>query len=313
MQIYCPKCKTGYEIDAGVVPENGRKLRCAVCQKVFKCMPQDLIDGSKLRQAEFTEEEKKHLDEQGRLREEELPAENKAEEKVLPQKETAPQAEPDEASANPKEEKTEETEENAEQGQAKSLDDLASENRYVKDIFERLSVETEALFQSEKEEPQHKRVLFGLKKFFGIVNPRNIKYYLMAAFVLLLLFAYYARYEITRSFPAMEGLYDLCGMDSVVPGEGLEFQNVTRRKFEEDYVPKVEVKGFIANKTDTNKKVPQIRVELLDKEGKLIQAENFTSALPTVPQRGQIPFTFTFSRPSKLTKYIYLTFIKNEN
>lgn len=70
MQIYCPKCKTGYEIEADVVPEKGRRLRCAVCGKIFKCMPEDLIDGSKLRTAEFTEEEKLRLDEDGHLQDE---------------------------------------------------------------------------------------------------------------------------------------------------------------------------------------------------------------------------------------------------
>ena len=72
MLIYCPKSTTGYEIDASVVPEQGRRLRCAVCQKVFKCMPEDLVDGSKLRMAEFTEEEKQHLDEKGHLQEEQV-------------------------------------------------------------------------------------------------------------------------------------------------------------------------------------------------------------------------------------------------
>ena len=96
MQIYCPKCKTGYEIDANVVPETGRKLRCAVCHKIFKCMPEDLLEGSKLRQAEFTAEERKFLDENEQLNEEAFAEQNKLEnredvegkkEKVLSKKE----------------------------------------------------------------------------------------------------------------------------------------------------------------------------------------------------------------------------------
>ena len=292
MQIYCPKCKTGYEIDASVVPETGRKLRCAVCQKVFKCMPQDLVDGSKLRQAEFTEEEKKHLDEKGHLQEEEIPP-----------AEAAPEQSEQKAATDNAEEAV------VEEGAKKTLDELASDNSYVKDIFERLSTETQNLFQSDQEEPKSKKVVFGLKKMFGIVNPRNIKYYIFALVALLLLIMYYARYEIVRNVPAMENIYNLFGIESVIPGEGLEFQNVVRREFEEDFVPKLEIKGFIANKTENSKDIPLIRIELLDKDGKLIQYKNFNSVLPVVPRLEKVPFSFVVVRPSPLTKYVYLTFV----
>ena len=320
MQIYCPKCKTGYEIDASVVPETGRKLRCAVCQKVFKCMPQDLVDGSKLRQAEFTEEEKKHLDEKGHLQEEEISItaqveerENEAEpSKADTAEENVKEAQEAETTStevqNSSQEETQE-ETTDEEGTQKTLDELASDNSYVKDIFERLSTETQNLFQSEQEEPKSKKVVFGLKKMFGIVNPRNIKYYVISFVILLLLVMYYARYEIVRTMPAMENIYNLFAIESVIPGEGLEFQNVVRREFEEDYVPKLEIKGFISNQTENSKEIPLIRIELLDKDGKSIQYKIFNSVLPVVPRLEKVPFSFVVVRPSPLTKYVYLTFV----
>lgn len=283
MLIYCPKCKTGYEIEADVVPEQGRRLRCAVCKKVFKCMPEDLIDGSKLRTAEFTEEEKKHLDEQGHLQEDVVEA--------SPVK-------------NPEENWEEEVD-----GAKKTLDDLASENQYVKDIFQRLSVETENLFEADKKEATHHKIWYHIKKALGIVNPKNLLYYLYAILIFLALFLYYARYEVVRTMPQMAPIYHVLGIEAIVPGEGLEFQNVVRREFEDDYVPKLEVKGFIANKMDVSIDIPKIKIELLDKEGKVIQSEIFDSVIPLVTAKAKVPFSHVISRPSPLSKYVYLTFI----
>ncbi len=295
MQIYCPKCKTGYEIEASVIPEEGRKLRCAVCQKVFMCMPEDLIDGSKLRQAEFTEEEKEFLDENKQLDEEAFA--QKAAEEIIEVKEDVV---------------VETSEEEAAEAKNKTLDEMASDNQYVKDIFKRLSTETEALFEAEKKENPGKKYLFKLRKMLGLSNLSNIKYYFIGIAVLLLLVAYYARYEIVRKAPFLGPVYEVMGIDAVVVGEGLEFQNVVRREYEEDYVPKVEIKGFIANQTDRKLDIPAIRIELLDKDAKLIQYKVFSPVIPIVTERAKVPFKYVLKRPSPLTKYIYLTFVEEK-
>lgn len=318
MQIYCPKCKTGYEIDAEVVPENGRKLRCAVCGKVFKCMPEDLIDGSKLRTAEFTEEEKEHLDEQGHLQEPEV----EAEPAPSAENDAVPAAESEEVSAEVEEVAEESaaedpagevSEEPAEEAPTKSLEELEAEAsipgaKDVKDIFERLSQETEALFKAESEEKPVKKYLFSFKKAFGLQNPRNYKYYVFAILALILLSLYYARFEVVRKVPFMEPVYRVLGIKAVVIGEGLEFQNVTRRDYEEDYVRKFEIKGFIANKTAKTMDIPTIKIELLDKDARSIQNETANSVIPLITSHGKVPFSFIVEKPSPLTKYIYLTF-----
>lgn len=324
MQIYCPKCKTGYEIDADVVPENGRKLRCAVCGKVFKCMPEDLIDGSKLRMAEFTEEEKERLDDRGHLQEPEVEAEPvpavESETASVVENETvtaevaeeAPAESTAEETAEPAEEET--SEEAVEEGvPTKSLEELEAEAsipgaKDVKDIFERLSQETEALFKAESEEKPVKKYLFSFKKAFGLQNPRNYKYYIFAILALILLSLYYARFEVVRKAPFMEPVYRVLGIKAVVTGEGLEFQNVTRRDYEEDYVRKFEIKGFIANKTAKTMDIPTIKIELLDKDARSIQNETVNSVIPLITSHGKVPFSFIIEKPSPLTKYIYLTF-----
>ena len=37
MKVYCPKCNTCYSIEAGLLPADGRKLRCSRCQEVWIC------------------------------------------------------------------------------------------------------------------------------------------------------------------------------------------------------------------------------------------------------------------------------------
>ncbi len=317
MQIYCPKCKTGYEIDAAVVPEKGRKLRCVVCGRVFRCLPEDLTDGSKLRTAEFTEEEKLRLDGQGHLLED-VPVEPETDFKEEPQAEPSAAEEQEEISEPEEEQKAAEaepeSEPEAEEGSGKTLEELEAEtpvveNQDVKDIFERLSRETEALFKAESEEKSVKKYWFNFKKVFGLQNPRHIKYYLAAVATLLLLFLYYARFEVVRAFPLMDSVYRLAGIKAYVTGEGLEFQNVSRRDFEEDFVRKFEVKGFIANQTSKTIDIPTIKAELLDNDARAIQAKKVAPVIPLVTAKGKVPFSFVIEKPSRLSKYIFLTFV----
>lgn len=322
MQIYCPKCKTGYEIKADVVPEKGRKLRCAVCGRVFLCLPEDLQDGSKLRTAEFTEEEKKHLDEQGHLLEkapEEVKSPEPEKKENISEEEPAAEPEKKPAAEEPEnkevEEKPEtEVEPEADEGSGKTLEELEAEvpvveNQDVKDIFERLSKETEALFKAESEEKSIKKYWFNFKKALGLQNPRHIRYYLAAFAALFLLFMYYARFEVVRAVPVLEPVYRLVGIKAFVTGEGLEFQNVTRRDFEEDYVHKFEVKGFIANQTAKTIDIPTIKAELLDKDARMIQSKKVAPVIPLVTAKGKVPFSFVIEKPSRLSKYIFLTFV----
>lgn len=309
MQIYCPKCKTGYEVDADVVPENGRKLRCAICQKVFKCMPEDLTDGSKLRMAEFTEEEKSQLNEDGML-EEKQEVETVASVEEVAEQQEGFATEVGGALA-------EEEDVSAEVVDAefvdKSLDELEAEEKGVneqdvKDIFQRLSAETDALFRAECEEKPVKKIISDFKKDLGLRNPRNYKYYYFVVLFFIVLAAYYARFEIVRSIPSLAPIYNALHIKAKVTGEGLEFQNITRREYEEDAISKFEIKGFIANNTAQTMDIPVIYVEFLDKDARPIQSQKVNSVIPIITPNAKIAFNFIVEKPSSLTKYIYLTF-----
>ena len=42
MKIYCPKCHTCYEIEVGLIPQDGKKLRCHRCGEVWLCSHKDM-------------------------------------------------------------------------------------------------------------------------------------------------------------------------------------------------------------------------------------------------------------------------------
>lgn len=81
----------------------------------------------------------------------------------------------------------------------------------------------------------------------GLDHPGTLKYYLLLLLFLAALGLFAARFEIVRAFPQAEAFYAALGIEAKIVGEGLEFQNVVRREYEEDYVRKLEIKGYIAN------------------------------------------------------------------
>lgn len=42
MKIYCPKCHTCYSIETGLVPPDGKKMRCSRCGEVWLCVHRDM-------------------------------------------------------------------------------------------------------------------------------------------------------------------------------------------------------------------------------------------------------------------------------
>ena len=102
------------------------------------------------------------------------------------------------------------------------------------------------------------------------------------------------------------------GIEAKIVGEGLEFQNVVRREYEEDYVRKLEIKGYIANTNPFEVEMPLIRVEVLDKNTNLLQALNDKTPLTVLEAEGRMAFRIVLNRPSPLAKYVVLTFVKKQ-
>ena len=144
------------------------------------------------------------------------------------------------------------------------------------------------------------------------MNKTTRRYVYFLLFFVVLLLLYYFRYEIVRTFPFMEQVYSSLDIQSKVLGEGLEFKNVSRRNYEDDYVTKMEIKGFIVNNTEKILEIPDVKLEVMDEKGLVLDTLIMPPPAKFVKENGRVAFSVTVTKPSPLSKYIYLTFTEKK-
>lgn len=180
----------------------------------------------------------------------------------------------------------------------------------MQEIFARLETQTESLFEYEKNLPPHLKVWFGIKSVLGLQRRRNRRILAVASVVLFLLLLFYLRFDIVRVAPFMERVYAALNVESVIPGGGLEFQNITRNEYEEDYINKMEVRGFIANITGKTVNIPIMQIELFDRNVQVLQVIYQEPPVPRIVGGGKVAFRIVITKPSSFSKYVYLTFTR---
>lgn len=190
-----------------------------------------------------------------------------------------------------------------------SLDSQEMPEITIQDVFERLSEQSEKLFQEEKKLPWYKRFWLQLKTMLGLNRRFNFKIIGMVVVAVLLVFMYNYRYEIVRTLPFMNGIYKTFGIRAKIPGEGLEFQNINWNYQDNNGGRILEVKGFINNPTKKEIDIPVVHVELLDKDTILLQSINQKPTIQTLKPDGRVAIGIIVKTPSPTAKYVYLTFI----
>ena len=293
MRIICAKCQAVYEIDKALIPSQGKKVRCSNCGDIFICYPQEdkqeepIIDyKTESHVAEDYINKNESIEDTSVNIEQNTQAPTEGENETNTDSQETP--EPDNI--------------------AKDKSEEESDNE-MKDMFQRLSAQTEELFQQEQQMSKIKILWLKIKHTLGLQNKGLRRFILIFTLFIICLSSYYFRYDITRNFPVMEHIYGLFNSKSVMPGEGLEFQNITRREFEDDYVNKIEVKGYIANKTDGKIKIPTIRLDTLDRNARVLHEQYQKAPVEILEAKGKIAFSIIVTKPSPLSKYIYLTFV----
>lgn len=283
MRIYCPKCQAGYEVDEALIPEAGRKLRCGNCKEIF------YFDRTGMSTSVAAEEA--------------VP--QPVSEEVVPEPET--NAEEPTAVVGPAAE-SEAAAETEPEVKISALE-AATPEVDMKDIFERLSEQSEHLFQEEQKLPWHKRFLLRLKTMLGLNSKFHLKLVGWVAAVGVLMAMYIYRYEVVRTVPFMNGVYRAVGIRAKIPGEGLEFQNINWNYSDNDGNKVLEVKGFINNPTGRDLEIPVVHVELLDKNTVLLQSINQKPTLESLKADSRVALSIVVKAPSPTAKYVYLTFI----
>ena len=279
MQIYCPKCHMGYEVNENLIPATGRRLRCGNCKEIFKFDRDGMSESvAQTESMPLPDNEENNLSSSAETSAPENEAEDNANTETVPTEETKAQNETTPA-----------------------ID--------IKDVFERLSAQSEKLFEAEQKLPWQQRLLMQLKTMLGLNRKFNLKIITAVITVLSLVMLYNYRYEIVRSIPFMNGVYRLAGIRAKIPGEGLEFQNVNWNYIDVGNGKVLEVKGFINNPTQRNIDIPTVHVELLDKDTILLQSMNQKPSVATLKPDSRIAVGVIVKNPSPTAKYVYLTFI----
>lgn len=93
--------------------------------------------------------------------------------------------------------------------------------------------------------------------------------------------AWYWRETIVLRMPELEPYYEMAGIPVDVPGLGLQFKETTSERLAQGGVDTLVIRGFIANVSETPRKVPFLHVTLFDGAGAMVQE---LAAQPPVPQ-----------------------------
>lgn len=341
MLIQCPNCEICYQIEKDILPEGGRKFRCAKCGQVWQARPEDAFEAtddvkiygvhnegatsasdsasaseSTLEPDSSSESFQAEEGEQTQLSAD--TPEPVAEDAAASEATTADAAQTDEATPADDSSPSADAEPSPADGATAPEQQSAAEpspsegglSSDMQEMFSRLNKQTEIIENFDKNASAVQKGMRMASNSLHWHNPliRGIIVLVLLLLILLSLFSF--RYEITRNLPFMESFYKAFGFESVVIGEGLEFNNVNRREYEEDYIRKLEIKGLILNKTEEELAVPTILVELLDKNGDVLQRQTVNAPTDKLASGERTAFMFVITQPSTLTKYVYLTFTK---
>ncbi len=180
----------------------------------------------------------------------------------------------------------------------------STSSKDINKMFERVSKETENLFQ----EPEVRTV-----EKIKVVNVTRYKQTINLILLLIVICAmaaisYYMRYDIVRFIPEAERFYNKIQVESIPYGRNLEFQDITTSEFTKDNFAKIEIKGTIVNTGKYTSKIPPVKVDIYDKEGNLLLNTTHYLPIPRLEAGYNLLFNIVVPDPTPFGKSIYLKF-----
>jgi predicted Zn finger-like uncharacterized protein len=125
--------------------------------------------------------------------------------------------------------------------------------------------------------------------------------------ILVVASAVIGRNEIVAGFPASATLYNKLGLP-VTLQLGLQFEGVTSKRLEEGGVAVLVVEGAIINMSEHERRVPPIRVTLLDGGGRRLQQELFSAKDAALDAGGKTSFSGRLINPAEQARNFSVTF-----
>lgn len=254
MQIFCPECDAGYEIDELLLEDKKRRLKCSNCGKIFN------VDEAVYHAVDKQDEISGHI----------------------------------------------------EQPVSKDEPDEVEDNADLEKIFERLSDHTKLLIKQENSLPFYEKTWLQIKNILGFHFKIRWLYIFFAVVAFSSLSLYNNRYQVVREFPFFNSVYKFLGIKAKIPGEGLEFQNISWEFLKEEDGNKLEIKGFVFNQLPRKVDFPVVHIEILDQEMALLQSQNREIEEDTIDSNARVPLKLILENPAPTAKYVYLTFIDKD-
>jgi predicted Zn finger-like uncharacterized protein len=138
-------------------------------------------------------------------------------------------------------------------------------------------------------------------------SPRLVAWLVAALVVLVLASAVIGRNEIVASFPESAAIYRALRLPLAVQ-PGLEFGQVNSDRVVEGGVAVLVFEGEIVNLSKEPRRVPPIRVILLDDGGRQLQGETFSSKDASLDAGGKTTFSGRLVNPPSQARNYSITF-----
>lgn len=149
------------------------------------------------------------------------------------------------------------------------------------------------------------------KKIIPYLEPAGFAL-LGVAVVVSLIWFIVDRENISKKWPAFEGVYYAIGLGVEHPEDGLSFQNVrSERKIEDGYTQLV-VYGEIRNDSSKDKVLPAIRAKAIGADGGVMQDWQIDAPAVKLSTNASIPFRSSVKAPDGAVVEVTLMFLEIE-
>lgn len=302
MILECPNCETCYETPA-VLPEEGRKVKCARCSHVWHAMPTP--DPEPEAEPEVEPEPEETV--------EEVEA---AAPDIFEDSEDIGFGANDEEEPEIQENVFEALQDESSFGEANEVVESEPEPETFGAIEEDVFEEPEE--EPVKEEPVEQEVaaprmtvpptMVSVRR----ANPAKLIAgwsALGVSVIVTMILAYAFRVEIVKTLPTSAHIYAQFGVDVNV--RGLEFKTIRYKRETEAGRPIIRVTGEIVNITGNRVEIPTVVFAFRDERGAELYYLPRKLKVDELPPGHQMPFTIKLPTPSKLVHSFELRFAKS--
>lgn len=120
---------------------------------------------------------------------------------------------------------------------------------------------------------------------------------------------YLLRETIVETIPSMEAVYSALGLDSVVLGAGLEFQETVPDRMMADNVDMLALHGFIANTSSRERTIPYLRMTLKDGTGAVVNEVIKEPPQAMLAPGATVGFRITIDNPSAAAREYHIDWV----